>query len=318
MNFRDIFKRKELVGAGARRGLFALVDQSLIAGTNFVTALLLARLAPLDEYGAYALMFSVLTFVIGLQGALVTGPMMIFVVSRAGLLTLLTSVTVCLLLFRRGNGVWRFVLIGTCIVVLALAFDIDIGLARADRAINVTQIFDNLLSTFTTETHTGLNVTKEWRLNWWSEIIHYTVFGPYFLLGKGFGINLATSDGFQVAADQSLRSPHSIHFAILARAGVPGLLIWIGLQASWGLTLLRACLRARRMGETTWVAFFTFLIAYWVAFLVNASFDVYLEGPMGGIWFWTLFGVGLAATQIFYTAPEVLDGLDLHENSHPA
>lgn len=250
--------------------------------------------------------------------ALIGAAGLIFSVSRAGLLTLLTSAAVCFILFRRTTGLSRFLLIGFCFLLIALTFDVDLGLSHTARSVNATQILDNLLSTFTTETHTALNLTKQWRLNWWSEIIDYTVFGPYFLLGKGFGINLATSDGFQVALDQSLRSPHSIHFAILARAGVPGLLIWLGLQMSWGLTVFRAYLRARRVGEVTWVAFFAFLIAYWVAFLVNASFDVYLEGPMGGIWFWTVFGFGLAATQIFYTAPEVLDGLELDENSPPA
>jgi hypothetical protein len=29
--------------------------------------------------------------------------------------------------------------------------------------------------------------------------------------------------------------------------------------------------------------------------MVNTSFDVFIEGPMGGIWYWTLYGVGLAA-----------------------
>ena len=40
---------------------------------------------------------------------------------------------------------------------------------------------------------------------------------------------------------------------------------------------------------------FAFLVAYWMAFLVNTSFDVFLEGPMGGIWFWTLVGTGLGS-----------------------
>jgi hypothetical protein len=32
--------------------------------------------------------------------------------------------------------------------------------------------------------------------------------------------------------------------------------------------------------------------------MVNASFDVFLEGPTGGIWFWSLFGLGIAALEI--------------------
>jgi hypothetical protein len=40
------------------------------------------------------------------------------------------------------------------------------------------------------------------------------------------------------------------------------------------------------------------ILIYWVAVLVNASFDVYLEGPQGGVWFWCLLGLGISATQV--------------------
>ena len=38
-------------------------------------------------------------------------------------------------------------------------------------------------------------------------------------------------------------------------------------------------------------------MAYFTAFLVNMSFDVYLEGPQGGIWFWCLIGYAIALTR---------------------
>ena len=40
------------------------------------------------------------------------------------------------------------------------------------------------------------------------------------------------------------------------------------------------------------------ILVFWLAMVVNASFDVYLEGPQGGIWFWMIFGLGLAALRI--------------------
>lgn len=49
------------------------------------------------------------------------------------------------------------------------------------------------------------------------------------------------------------------------------------------------------------VSFFSWLIAYWLAFMVSASFDVFLEGPMAGIPFWSLFGMGWGAHVIFRT-----------------
>ena len=38
------------------------------------------------------------------------------------------------------------------------------------------------------------------------------------------------------------------------------------------------------------------VLAYWTASIVNMSFDVYLEGPQGGIWFWCLVGYIIALT----------------------
>jgi hypothetical protein len=41
--------------------------------------------------------------------------------------------------------------------------------------------------------------------------------------------------------------------------------------------------------------------------MANASFDVFIEGPMGGIWLWTIYGVGLAAVWAYGHHPEILD-----------
>jgi hypothetical protein len=40
------------------------------------------------------------------------------------------------------------------------------------------------------------------------------------------------------------------------------------------------------------------VFVYWLAALVNGSFDVYLGGPQGGIWFWSMIGLGLALTRM--------------------
>ena len=80
--------------------------------------------------------------------------------------------------------------------------------------------------------------------------------------------------------------------------GVPGLVLWVALHAVYGLSLLRAANRARARGDLYWVQILGFVFIYWLAALVNASFDPYLQGPQGGIWFWTIFGVGLAAMRM--------------------
>lgn len=161
------------------------------------------------------------------------------------------------------------------------------------RQVGVTQLIDNILSIFGVSSDSGLTGTRAARLAWWGTIIDYTVFGPHFWLGKGFGVNLASDDGFQSTADESLRAPHNSHLTALARMGVPGFLAWIALQGTFAVGLLRSLLRHRRSGDLALAMVGTWVLVYWVAMMLNTSFDPYLEGPQGGIWFWSLFGIGL-------------------------
>ena len=140
----------------------------------------------------------------------------------------------------------------------------------------------------------------------WTDIVNYTVFGPHFWDGKGYGICLANDDGYQVGADNSLRSPHNGHLTILARSGVPGFVLWATLQGSWFVAILRSVVSSHRLKRSNWCALFAFLLSYWMAFMVNISFDVFIEGPMGGVWFWSVFGVGIAAVEVYRVRPDVL------------
>jgi hypothetical protein len=161
------------------------------------------------------------------------------------------------------------------------------------RPATIQQLIDNLLSVFGSSSDRNLEGTKQFRLAWWGKIVDYTVFGKYFWTGKGFGINLADSDGFQTNADHSLRSPHNSEMTVLARMGVPGLLLWVLVQGAFAIGLLRAILTNRRAGDMQVAAVGGWILAYWVAMMVDTSFDPYLEGPQGGIWFWVVFGLGL-------------------------
>jgi O-antigen ligase len=85
---------------------------------------------------------------------------------------------------------------------------------------------------------------------------------------------------------------------LLARSGVPGLLLWVSLQIVFLWTTARAYLRAQRAGAESYARLYLWILAYWTAFQLNASFDVYLEGPQGGIWFWSVVGLGIAAVEM--------------------
>jgi O-antigen ligase len=148
--------------------------------------------------------------------------------------------------------------------------------------------------------------SKEWRMRWWNDIIQYTFHGKYFWAGKGFGINLANDDGYQVDANEALRSPHNGHLTMLARSGVPGFTLWIITQGTWALLIVKTYFRARKLRLMNWSGLFMFLGTYWAAFMANATFDVFLEGPMGGIWLWCIYGAGIGCMYVFRRYPALL------------
>ena len=214
-------------------------------------------------------------------------------VNRGGLLA--ASMIATTVLFIRQTARWFVVVfVGLFLVAVVGLADpqVDLGFSRR---ISLDQIVANVTSIFDSNAADDLQGTKTWRLRWWNTIIGYTIDGAYFWDGKGYGINLADDDGFQLLADHSLRAPHNGHIEILARSGVPGLTLWILLQVVFAATLLRAAAKARAADLQYWVAIVGWLFAYWLAALVNTTFDVYLEGPQGGIWFWSVVGLGIAA-----------------------
>ena len=48
-------------------------------------------------------------------------------------------------------------------------------------------------------------------------------------------------------------------------------------------------------------------LCYAMAIVINAAFDVTLEGPMQGIWFWCLFGFGIGSVMVYRA--QAADGL---------
>jgi hypothetical protein len=166
------------------------------------------------------------------------------------------------------------------------------------RQFSTAQWFQNIASIFGGSSDEELDGTRAFRLAWWAAIADYTVLGPYFWTGKGFGVNLADDDGFQPTADHSLRAPHNSHMTVLARMGVPGALLWVLLQVAFFVGMIRAVRAHRRNGEPGLAALGAWALVVWAAMMVVTSFDPYLEGPQGGIWFWTVFGLGLVVMRM--------------------
>jgi O-antigen ligase len=160
---------------------------------------------------------------------------------------------------------------------------------------------ENATSIFS-QSSTQTESTKTWRLDWWNIIIDDTFFGPHFWTGRGFGLNLADADGFWDGDNPDappLRSPHNAHMTMLARGGIPGIAVWGAVSLSWFVMMANAMLKARRYQQPVWANMFLVVMCYVLAILINASFDVALEGPMQGVWFWCLIGFGIGSSMIY-------------------
>lgn len=227
---------------------------------------------------------------------------------RAGALSIVMAMGVCLLVRSASTIPWRIAFVGVVGVLFlwVTALSIELPLNKG-RAISFDQILANAQSVIGDSGHDSLDGTREWRLLWWRDIMDYTVRGPYFWTGKGFGINLANDDGYQVGPEESLRSPHNIHMTVLARMGVPGLVLWALILVGWAVAIAWHYVLAELRGRRRWADLFLWIGGFWMALLINAAFDVALEGPMGAIWFWSLHGTGMAAMWLYRRRPDLMD-----------
>lgn len=193
------------------------------------------------------------------------------------------------------------VLIGGVLLCLLLIVNPTIKVPGAARTISVGSLarsVTSIVDSSSSRTDVGaLQSNKTWRLVWWQGIINNTIHGQYFWSGQGFGINLATAYGVG-GPDTLLRSPHNVNMTVLARMGVPGLALWAALILSIGGMFTRNIVLARRHNQPFWAGVQVWLLAYWLAAFIDGSFDVFIEGPQGGILFWTIIGFGLAASRL--------------------
>lgn len=244
-----------------------------------------------------------------LLGGWLLGCVIAISLNRGAMMALVTALSLAGLLHVRAVGLplaaAGIAAAGGASVVLLASDSGTPPSPEVHRIVSVSQVAENIRSIVGSSQQGNLEGTREWRMQWWTDIVSYTVHGEYFWGGKGFGVNLADEDGRQVLSDSvrsdlggdgeaPLRSPHSIHLTVLARMGVPGFLLWIVLNATFLVAMLAGHVRCRLAGQQWWAGACTWLLAYWTAMLVNASFDVYIEGPPGGIWFWSAMGAGIA------------------------
>jgi len=150
----------------------------------------------------------------------------------------------------------------------------------------------------------------QFRTVWWQTVFDETVQkNPWFGLGFGYDLTAGFMRAYFPTGGEdtaTTRSPHSVWVTIFGRMGIVGLLSFIAVVFFiWREATRAASLVARRRqpAET---------LGHWCAVLVilgSASFGVVLEGPMGGILFWSF--LGLASSQLhLQTSPAAEPSLE--------
>lgn len=177
-------------------------------------------------------------------------------------------------------------------IVLPIYASIKVQENFQGRKVGIEQVTQNVGSFLGASKDANLEDNKLWRLVWWAKILDYSFSPSYFFQGKGLGMSLSETD--EVISEQvEVRSPHNFHLTVMARFGVPIFCIWL----FWLFILYKPMFKKQLDAKTLLIS--TVLLA----FIVNASFDVFLEGPMGAFPFWTWVGL-LFLTQAF---PNIVD-----------
>lgn len=192
----------------------------------------------------------------------------------------------------------RIFFTGTTVAVLVLgaAVLLDLRVTVGYREISPSQLVENLASLAGEPENAELadsfdqNVT--WRTGFWADIIDDNLLGDDAATGQGFGPNLAQRYQLDTRyGEQGLRNAHNSHLSVLARLGVPGLLLWTAFWCALGRAVLVAHrrIRSRSRAEDPWLL--AWAGAGLTGILLNAVFDPNLEGPQVAFWAWTLAGL---------------------------
>jgi hypothetical protein len=225
--------------------------------------------------------------------------------SRGGFLAALGTLSIAFAYLPAGRRRRLFFSV-TCglLVVLTLAWTLDLRLQGERRDVSVQQLVANVASIAGSHESEELSGTVQWREGFWQEVLNDLLSSQAWLTGLGFGPILPERYEVDVGNTnndtnaQPLRNVHNSHLTILARTGFPGFALWLLLWLTYSVQLFRWIRRRGGDVRDPAVATGAWYLAVVPAFLIGAYFDPSLEGPHAGIWLFTLVGLGAAHSRM--------------------
>jgi hypothetical protein len=225
---------------------------------------------------------------------------MLMLMARAALFGY--ACAVCLLLLaRRPQFVIYQAVIGLIALVLIASLQLGHVKGESDVLSRLTDRVESMVDVSASGKYRGSvgdysAMNNEFRTVWWSSVFNETISkNPVFGLGFGYDLSASfvTSYYSNYYSNWDTRSPHSVWVTIFGRLGIVG---WLSFAiVAW--LIVREALRAARLVAKKSLP--ASALGFWTGAIIilgSASFGVVLEGPMGGILFWSF--LGLASSQL--------------------
>jgi O-antigen ligase len=226
---------------------------------------------------------------------------MLMLMARAALFGCACA-AVLLLLARRPQFVFYQMVIGVAALILIGLLQVGEFRGEASFVTRLTDRVKSMTDISGTRNYRGTGGdssynNNQFRLVWWGSVFNETISkSPLFGLGFGYDLTAGFMRAYFPTGGEdtaTTRSPHSVWMTVLGRMGLVGFLSFALIVL---FTVREAVAAARRVARRKAEPF---TLAFWTGVLIilgSASFGVVLEGPMGGVLFWSF--LGLASSQL--------------------
>ena len=146
--------------------------------------------------------------------------------------------------------------------------------------------------------------TATFRIVWWRLLIKEVSRNPKLLFfGKGFGPSLAVGRDAKMAGDKTrkhkevggmAKSPHNILITIFGRMGIMGLFLWLSINYTFFLHMLKGIKISRVLCEYKIHNILIWITCFILAIIGASLFAVLLESPFMAIPYFFFMGLGIS------------------------